>query len=272
MQRRVSALLIAVLAAATAACSSSGSSTPSKQGQTATAGSSSKSKATSDPKGSITIYAASSLTEAFNTLKAAFMKAHPGTKVTTTYGASSALATQIAQSAPVDVFASASPTNMDSVVRAGQAINPVNFVSNSLEIAVPKSNPGKITSIKDLAKAGKKIAVCAPAVPCGAVAVKVFGKAKISVRPTASLADVKSTLAAVSSGNADAGLVYVTDVRAAGSKVTGIKIDPSVNASTEYPIVALKNAKNPPLAKEWVDFVLSAAGKKVLTQDGFAAP
>jgi molybdate transport system substrate-binding protein len=243
-----------------AACSSSG-------------GGGTKSGSSSPPADagphSLTVFAASSLTEAFTTIKAQFEKAHPGTSVTFSFGASSDLSAQIAQGAPADVFASASPKNMNSVVSAGDASNPANFVSNTLEIAVPPSNPAKITSVKDLAKPSVKVAICNPAVPCGAVAAQVFTKAKIKVKPKASLADVKSTLAAVESGEVDAGCVYVTDVRSAGSKVKGIKIPANINASTEYPIVALKHAKNPSLAKAFVSYVQSAAGRKVLTADGF---
>lgn len=220
--------------------------------------------------GTITVDAASSLTEAFATIEKKFTQAHPGTKVDITYGASSDLATQIGQGAPVDVFASASEKNMQSL--GSQAVNPTDFVSNTLEIAVPPSNPAHIASVADLAKPGVKVAVCDPAVPCGAVAAQVFSNAKVTVQPTASEADVKSTLAAVESGEVDAGLVYVTDVRAAGSQVKGVPIPSNVDASTTYPIAALKSAKNPALAKAFVAYVLSGAGKKVLTADGFSPP
>ena len=171
-----------------------------------------------------------------------------------TFGASSDLSTQITQGAPVDVFASASPKNMNTVGQPGLRDRPGHFASNTLEIAVPPSNPGKVTVAARPAAKGVKVAVCAPAVPCGVVAAKVFDNAKITVKPVASEADVKSTLAVVESGEVDAGLVYVTDVRAAGGKVKGIAIPGSVNASTEYPIAALKDAKNPALAKAFVDY------------------
>jgi molybdate transport system substrate-binding protein len=220
--------------------------------------------------GSIRVDAASSLTEAFDTLKSRFESAHAGTTINITYGASSDLSTQISQGAPVDAFASASEKNMAAL--GGQAIDPQDFVSNTLEIAVPPGNPAHISSIDDLAKSGVKVAVCDPAVPCGAVAAQVFTNAKITVHPKASLADVKSTLAAVESGEVDAGLVYVTDVRAAGDKVEGIAIPSDINASTTYPIAVLKDAKNPSLALAFVDFVRSAAGRKVLAADGFRSP
>jgi molybdate transport system substrate-binding protein len=222
--------------------------------------------------GSITVDAAASLTEAFDAMGKQFTTAHPGTKVTMRYGASSDLATQITQGDKVDVFASASTKNMDAVVSANRAANPVDFVSNTLEIAVPPSNPGTIASLSDLAKPGVKVAACAAAVPCGVVAAKVFANAGIDVKPVANEADVKSTLAAVESGEVDAGLVYVTDVRSAGDKVKGIVIPDAVNASTTYPIVALKGSGNAALARAFVAYVLSAAGQRVLAADGFHKP
>jgi molybdate transport system substrate-binding protein len=220
--------------------------------------------------GSVTVDAAASLTEAFTTLKQKFEAAHAGTTINITYGASSDLQTQITQGAPVDVFASASEKNMAAL--GDQAVKPTDFVKNTLEIAVPPSNPAHVSSINDLARPNVKVAVCDAAVPCGAVAAEVFANAKIAVHPTASLADVKSTLAAVESGEVDAGLVYVTDVRAAGDKVKGVEIPSDVNSSTTYPIAVLKGAKNAALAQAWVSYVLSSAGRDVLTGDGFALP
>jgi molybdate transport system substrate-binding protein len=220
--------------------------------------------------GSITVDAAASLTEAFGTLKAQFEKAHPGTTIRVTFGASSDLATQIGQGAPVDVFASASEKNMTAL--GGQALHPTDFAKNTLEIATPPANHAHIASLGDLAKPGVKVAVCDPAVPCGVVAAQVFQNAKITVHPKAQLADVKSTLAAVESGEVDAGLVYVTDVRAAGSDVRGIPIPAGVNASTTYPIAVLRDAHNPSLASAWVRYVLSPVGRSVLARDGFTLP
>jgi molybdate transport system substrate-binding protein len=254
--RRGLTAVIAATALAIAGCSSSGgSSAPSSSGGLS---------------GSITVAAASSLTEAFDTIKAKFTKAHPGTKITISYGASSDLATQITNGAPIDVFASASTTNMDDV--KSQVIDPVNFVTNTMEIATPPSNPAHIGSVTDLAKPGVKVAVCAAEVPCGVVATQVFKNAKITVTPAANEEDVKSTLAAVESGEVDAGMVYVTDVRSAGSQVKGVAIPADLNASTEYPIAALKGSTNPDLAKAFVDYVLSPVGNKILAADGFTKP
>ncbi len=175
-------------------------------------------------------------------------------------------------SGTVTVFASASTKNMDSVVRSGAASGPTTFAKNAVEIAVPPANPGGVTSLADLAKPGLKIALCQPQAPCGATAQQVFDNAKIAVKPVTLGADVKAVLAAVQLGEVDAGVVYRTDVRAAGAKVTGIGIPAEQNASTSYPIAALTRAPNAAAARAFVDYVLSAAGTKVLTEAGFAKP
>jgi molybdate transport system substrate-binding protein len=240
------------------------------------AGCSSSSKKKDDSggalSGGITVYAASSLTEAFTTIATQFEAAHKGTKITFNFAASGTLATQINQAAPADVFASAAPKNMDTVVKAGNASNPVNFVKNTGEIAAAPGNPANITSVADLAKSGVKVALCEPTVPCGVVASEVFKNASVTVKAAANEPDVKSTLAVVESGEVDAGIVYVTDVKAAGSKVVGIEIPATQNATTEYPIATLKGSKDAALAKAFVDYVTSAAGQKVLTAAGFLAP
>ena len=228
--------------------------------------------ATSTLSGTINVFAASSLTEAFTTLGKQFEAAHPGVKVVFNFGASSTLAQQINQGAPADVFASASTKNMDQVVSAGGAKNPTNFVKNVMEIAAPPSNPAKISSVNDLAKSAVKVALCESAVPCGATAEKVFTNAKITVTPVTQEADVKSVLSKVELGEVDAGVVYVTDVRAAGSKVLGITIPADVNASTTYPIAPLSDSKNMTTAQAFVSYVLSSEGEAVLTADGFAQP
>ena len=137
------------------------------------------------------------------------------------------------------MFASAATKNMDQVVTTGNASNPQNFAENIMEVAVPPSDPGKVTSVNDLAKSSVKVALCQPQVPCGVVAAGVFKNAKITVKPVTQQPDVKSVLTQVELGNVDAGVVYVTDVMAAGSKVKGVTIPASENASTLYPIAAL---------------------------------
>lgn len=222
--------------------------------------------------GTVTVFAAASLTESFTTLGAQFEQVHPGVTVTFNFGASSALAESISQGAPADVFASASTKTMDAVVSDGDAKNPKVFAQNAMEIAVPADNPGKVTGLSDLARPGLKIALCQAQVPCGVTAQTVFDKAKITVKATTFGADVKSVLTTVSLGEVDAGVVYQTDVKAAGAKVKGIEIPADQNASTEYPIATLSTAPNAEAAAAFEEYVLSAAGTKVLTAAGFTAP
>jgi molybdate transport system substrate-binding protein len=243
-------------------------------GTSSTPAASSSPSASSSPalSGTINVFAAASLREAFTTLGKQFEAAHPGTKVVFNFGPSSGLATQINAGAPADVFASASTKNMDQVVKAAAATSPTNFVSNVMEIAVPPTNPAGVTQLSDLAKPAVKVALCQVAVPCGATAEKVFKNAKITVTPVTQEVDVKSVLAKVTLGEVDAGVVYVTDVRAAGAKVKAIVIPANVNASTVYPIATLTKAPNRATATAFTDYVLSPAGASVLTVDGFAKP
>jgi molybdate transport system substrate-binding protein len=182
------------------------------------------------------------------------------------------LAQQINQGAPADVFASASVKNMTQVTDAGGASTSKNFVKNVMEIAVPPSNPAHIAALADLAKSSVKVALCQAQVPCGATAAKVFANAKITVKAVTLEADVKSTLTKVELNEVDAGVVYLTDVKAAGSKVKGIEIPPEVNASTEYPIAALTKAPNSAVALAFTAYVLSSDGQSVLTAAGFEKP
>jgi molybdate transport system substrate-binding protein len=222
--------------------------------------------------GTVNVFAAASLKEAFTTLGQHFEAAHPGTRIVFSFGPSSGLAAQITLGAPADVFASASARNMDQVVKTGAATSAADFASNIMEIAVPAQNPAKITQLSDLARPAVKVALCQKAVPCGVSAVKVFTKAKLTVVPVTQEVDVRAVLTKVTLGEVDAGLVYVTDVRAAGAKVKGIVIPAGVNASTKYPIATLTRAPNKAAAQAFTDFVLSADGARVLTADGFAKP
>ncbi len=222
--------------------------------------------------GTVTVFAAASLTGSFGALGTQFEAANPGVTVRFNFAASSALAESIAQGAPADVFASASAKNMDSVVRAGDAADPRTFARNVLQVAVPPDNPAGVTGLADLARAGVKVALCQEQVPCGTVAEQVFDKAKVTVTPVTLGADVKAVLTAVQLGEVDAGMVYRTDVQAAGDKVKGIEIPAEQNASTSYPIAVLSEAPNAAAARAFVDHVLSADGAKVLTEAGFASP
>jgi molybdate transport system substrate-binding protein len=222
--------------------------------------------------GAITVLAAASLTEAFSQIGKDFEAKNPGSEVTFSFGSSATLATQIVQGAPADVFAAASPATMKTVTAAGAANTPKDFVSNKLEIAVPKGNPHKITGLQDFADESKRIALCAPQVPCGAAAVRVFAEAKIVPKPDTLEQDVKATLQKVASDEVDAALVYHTDVLSAGDQVDGIEFPEAQQASNVYPIATLKDSKNPALAQAFVDYVLSPQGQAVLAKAGFAQP
>jgi molybdate transport system substrate-binding protein len=265
--RRIAAPLTAFVAVAALLAGCGGSSGPSSAGS----GSPSASKSAS-VTGTINVFAASSLQEAFTKLGSQFEAAHPYTKVVFNFGPSTGLAEQIGQGAPADVFASASTKTMDQVVSSGDAANPTNFVSNTMEIAVPPKNPAHIKKLADLAKKDVKVSLCQADVPCGVTALKVFDNAKITVTPVTQEIDVKSTLSKVTLGEVDAGVVYVTDVRAAGASVKGIEIPANVNASTTYPIAPITASKNKATAQAFVAYVLSPDGLAALTAAGFSEP
>jgi len=258
--RRFTVIAAALAAVAAAGCSSSGS------------GGSSSSPSAGPAGGTITVFAAASLTESFTTLGKQFEAAHPGDTVKFSFGPSSGLAEQITSGAPADVFASAAPANMDQVVQAGDASNPQDFAKNTAEVATPPNNPGNVSSVNDLAKKSVKVALCQPQVPCGVVATDVFKNAGITVKPVTLQPDVKSVLTQVETGNVDAGMVYVTDVKAAGSKVKGVPIPASDNASTVYPIATIKGSKHTSEAQAFMNYVLSSAGQQVLAAAGFEKP
>jgi molybdate transport system substrate-binding protein len=258
------AALAALAAAAGCSSSSTSTSTPAASGSSSPAASSS-----ALPAGTITVFAASSLLGTFTELGKDFEALHPGDTVKFSFGASSTLATQITSGAPADVFASAAPANMTTVVSAGDASSPQDFAKNTAEVAVPPSNPANVTSVNDLAKSSTKVALCEPKVPCGVVAAEVFKNVGITVHPVTLEPDVKSTLTQVETGNVDAGVVYVTDVKAAGSKVKGVTIPASENASTLYPIATITSSKEPAIAQAFVAYVLSPAGQAVLSAAGF---
>jgi molybdate transport system substrate-binding protein len=263
------ALTVAALAAVTVAGCSSSSPTSAPSGTNSSAPAVGSSAL---PAGAITVFAASSLKETFTQLGKQFETANPGDTVKFSFGASSTLATQITSGAPADVFASAAPKNMQTVVSAGDASSPQDFAKNTDEVAVPPSNPAKVTSVNDLAKSSVKVALCQPQVPCGVVAAEVFKNTGITVKPATLQPDVKSVLTQVELGNVDAGVVYVTDVKAAGAKVTGVPISASDNASTTYPIATISNSKNQSIAQAFVAYVLSPAGQAVLSAAGFQGP
>ena len=227
---------------------------------------------TSDLAGTVTVFAAASLTDAFDELDAAFEDANPDVTVDVNYGASSALREQILAGAPTDVYASANTSNMDQVVQAGAAADPVNFVTNRLQIAVPAGNEAGVTGLDDFADADLLIGLCAEEVPCGEFGREALANAGVTPAVDTDEPDVRSLLTKVEAGELDAGIVYVTDVSAAGDAVEGIDIPAEDNVTATYPIAALTDAPNAGAADAFVEFVLSDQGRDILTSYGFGRP
>jgi molybdate transport system substrate-binding protein len=219
------------------------------------------------------VFAATSLKGAFDKIGDQFEKANPGVTVKFNYNGSSSLATSITQGAPADVFASAAPANMKTVTDANlESGTPEVFTRNQGEIMVEANNPKGIRTVKDLANPGLKVVVCAPEVPCGALATKIFENAGVTVKPVSQETTVGGVVTKVSTGEADAGIVYVTDVKAAGTTAAGVAIPSDQNAITDYPIVKLKDAPNKGAAAAFMSYVLGPEGQKVLSEFGFLAP
>ncbi|MFJ6166896.1 molybdate ABC transporter substrate-binding protein [Micromonospora orduensis] len=223
--------------------------------------------------GTVTVFAAASLTESFTRIGRDFEAANPGTTVTLNLAGSSALANQINQGAPADVFASAAPRNMTTVTEAGNADGaPSVFARNQLVIAVPRGNPAGVTGLGDLTRPGVKVALCADQVPCGAAARSALAAAGVTLTPVTLEQDVRGALAKVKLGEVDAALVYRTDARAASADVTGIEFPESARAVNDYLIVAVKDAPNRAGARAFVAYVRSAPAQAVLAGAGFQAP
>ena len=219
----------------------------------------------------ITVFAAASLTGAFTEIGKRFEAEHDGVTVRFNFGGSADLVAQLQQGAPADVFASADTATM---LKASDAelvdAGPDSFASNSLEIATPPDNPARIRSLDDLARPSAKVVLCAAAVPCGAVAHEVEQRSGVDIRPVSEEQSVTDVLGKVISGEADAGLVYVTDVKAAGDKVHGIAIPQSYIVPTTYPIATLKTGSG--LAREFTDYVTGPEGQAILAGAGFGKP
>ncbi|MGW1430012.1 molybdate ABC transporter substrate-binding protein [Streptomyces sp. NPDC002431] len=223
--------------------------------------------------GTVTVFAAASLKESFTALGRTFESRHPGTKVTFSFGGSDSLAASITGGAPADVFAAASARTMEIVTDAGDASGtPATFVRNQLEIATLPGNPDKVASLKDLTGPGLKVVLCAKEVPCGAAAQKALDAAGLRLTPVSYEQDVRSALTKVELKEADAAVVYRTDVKAAGDKVEGVEFPESADAVNDYPIALLKNAPNAAASEAFIALVRSAEGQKVLTGAGFLKP
>jgi molybdate transport system substrate-binding protein len=218
----------------------------------------------------ITVLAAASLKGSFTDIGAAFEKANPGVTVRFGFAGSADLVAQIQQGAPADVFASADTANMDKTAADGLVDGgPVDFATNTLEIATPPGNPAGIDSLDDLARPGTKVVVCAAAVPCGAATARVQKASGVDIHPVSEEQSVTDVLGKVVSGEADAGLVYVTDVEGAGGKVAGVAFAEASDAVNTYPIAVLAGSEHPDVARAFRDFVATGPGQTTLKAAGF---
>ncbi|MDQ2783386.1 MAG: molybdate ABC transporter substrate-binding protein [Chloroflexota bacterium] len=233
--------------------------------------------------GTLTVFAAASLTESFTEIKTVFEKAHPGVTVQYNFGGSPTLVTQLTQGAPADVFASADQPNMENAIKGGViAGTPQTFVRNKLVIIVPKENTAGITTPKDLVKPGIKFDTTQPSVPVGAytqTALDNFSKLpeygadfkmKVNANTVSQEDNVKAIVQKVQLGEVDAGIVYTTDAQAAKDKLTLIPIPDAQNVIATYPVALVKGAKQAALGQQFVSYLLSADGQAILQKYGFA--
>lgn len=243
-------LLAALLAGALTGCS------PDREASTA--------------KDSIVVFAAASLKQSFTDIGHRFEKDNPGATVEFSFAGSSDLVTQLTQGAAADVFAAADLASMDKAQRAGLlAQQPVNFASNTLTIAVAPGNPKNINTFRDLANAALSVVVCAPQVPCGSATQKIEQAADVQLKPVSEESSVTEVLSKVTTGQADAGLVYVTDVLGSGGRAEAVPFAESVGVVNIYPIATLTQSKNALLAGEFVQMVSSPLGEETLAKAGF---
>lgn len=259
-------VLAAALLLAVTGCSASGS-------PDASTGPSATGTADAGVTGTITVFAAASLTTTFTSLGTEFEKANPGSSVTFSFAGSSDLVSQLSAGAPADVFASADEANMTKAVAAGVTSgSPVDFASNVLAIAVPPGNPAHVTGFADLAKPGVKTVICAPQVPCGAATAKVEAKTGTTLTPVSQESSVTDVLGKVISGEADAGIVYATDVKGAGDKVDSVPFPEAADVINTYPIVTVSQGANAEGGRAFLAFVTGPEGERVLRAAGFGRP
>jgi molybdate transport system substrate-binding protein len=226
-----------------------------------------------DADTTLTVFAAASLTTSFEELGEQFEESHDGVEVEFNFAGSSDLVSQIQGGAPADVFASADEANMAKITADGlNDSEPQLFATNTLEIAVPPDNPAGVQTFQDLAKPDLNLVICAPDVPCGAAAQVVAESAGVELQPVSEEQSVTDVLGKVTSGEADAGLVYVTDVITAGDDVQGIEFPEADSVVNDYPIATVADSDNPDLAQAFVDHVLSDEGRRVLADAGFGQP
>jgi molybdate transport system substrate-binding protein len=264
--RSCALLTVLVLAVGASGCGGTGASTSG-------GGSRSQASSTPDPfTGRLTVFAAASLTEAFNDAKTKLETAHTGLSISYSFAGSQVLVTQVQNGAPADVIATADMTTMQRLVTAGLVDTPTTFAHNKLEIVVAPGNPMHIRGLADFARRDLKVILEDPSVPAGKYGRQALLAQGITAKPVSLPLDVKSELLAVEQGNADLGIVYVTDVSAAGSSVSGVPIPDSQNVVATYPIAVVKAAANASAAQAFVDTMVGGAGQQALLARGFLAP
>ncbi|MBE7701829.1 molybdate ABC transporter substrate-binding protein [Oerskovia sp. Sa1BUA8] len=261
-RRALAVATTALLTAALAACAApSGTPDASTPGPTAPV-----------EEQTLTVLAAASLRDVFADLAQEFEAEHDGVTVALSFAGSADLADQLLAGSPGDVIASADTTNMDRVVEGGDAADPVVFATNTLTVVVPPGNPGGVTSFADLAREDLKVVVCAAEVPCGSATAKVEAAAGTTVHRVSEEASVTDVLAKVTAGEADAGLVYVTDATLAGDDVEVVDVPETTTVVNQYPIAVTTGAADAALAQAWVALVTGPAGQDALAKAGFGAP
>jgi molybdate transport system substrate-binding protein len=222
--------------------------------------------------GELRVFAAASLTKPFTEAGKAFEGAHPGAKVTFSFGPSNTLASQVNEGAPADVLATADEATMKTASGAGSVSAPRTFTRNRLAILVARGNPKQVQSLADLGKPGVIFVTCALQVPCGKFGLEALQKAGVTAKPISLEENVRAVASKVTLGEADAGIVYVTDVKAEGDKAQGVDIPDDQNVIATYPIGVVTKSAKADLARAWVDFVVSGEGQRILTMAGFASP
>jgi molybdate transport system substrate-binding protein len=254
--RRIIAAVVAVVVGLLAGCS----------------GSSAKATDSRALRGPLTVFAAASLTDAFNAARTRLTATNPGLHLTYSFAGSQQLVAQIQAGAPADVVATADSTTMDKLVRAGLVQTPRMFARNKLAIVVGHGNPKGIHGLADLARPDLKVVLEDPSVPAGNYARQILGRAGVTVHPVSLPLDVRSELQLVISGDADAGVVYVTDVAAAGSGATGVSIPDSENVIASYPIAVVKASGHQASAQAFVNDVIAGESQRILESKGFLSP
>src|SRR5262245_28884674 len=261
--------MLALVAAGSAAVATTTPAPPSTKGET----SESRAASESGLAGNITVFAAASLTESFTAIGEAFTAANPDAKATFSFDASSALVQQIIQGAPADVFASADQANMTKLTDAAlNGSDPVVFATNLLTIIVAPGNPLGITGVADLSNPDLNVVVCAPEVPCGNYASQIFTAAGVAVTPVSLEQNVRGVVTKVTAGEADAGIVYVTDVIAAGDAADMVDIPADINVIAEYPIASVAASQNAEVDEAFIEFLTGPEGQAILAEYGFGGP